>query len=69
MRIRITSDGSFHGTRIEDAQTGQLLEGVSSFTLQCGPWDERPLATVVITVVDVPVAIVADVHVEEQLAQ
>ena len=33
MKLRITSNGNFPDTRIENAETGELLEGVSSFVI------------------------------------
>jgi hypothetical protein len=45
MRIKVVSDGTGRGTKITNAETGELIEGVIAVKLQCldpgGVWVAR----------------------------
>lgn len=36
MRVRVVGDGSPRGTRVENAETGELVEGVQGVTIRLG---------------------------------
>lgn len=40
MKIRVVSDGTPHGMRVENAETGELVEGVVDVEWRCGVPDQ-----------------------------
>lgn len=61
MRLRIRSDGTLLGTTIENEETGEKLVNVTEITWTLSAKVYPRLATVQLTVVDVPVDAVGEV--------
>lgn len=57
MRIKIVSDGTGRGTKVINAETGEVVEGVKSATWSCSARGE---AMVVLTFVHVHVEVEGD---------
>lgn len=61
MKVRVVSDGTPAGTRVEDIETGDLLRGVAAVAFEIGI---ESTATVLLRVKNVPVNIVGDLDIE-----
>lgn len=62
MRIRIVSDGTPHGTRVEDIDTGDRLRYIQAIGWEIGM---DGLATALLRIRNVPINVVADVDLEK----
>ena len=60
MRIKITSNGTWHGTRIVNAETGEVIEGVMTAAWEVT--DPTELARVTLEVTGVEVELEGETH-------
>lgn len=65
MKIKIVSDGTVHGSKVMDAETGEMLSGVQSveWSVKAG---EEHFARATLTVIDVPVEIECEAQVQHE---
>ena len=64
MKLRITSSGNFKDTRIENAETGEALEGVLSFVVHGS--DEAYWNKATITIYDVALGVLLEPELKPQ---
>lgn len=57
MKLRISTPGNIREARIENAETGERLEGVVSFTVSCDEESYYTLATITVCNVALETAI------------
>jgi hypothetical protein len=65
MKIKIVSDGTVRGSKVMDAETGEMLSCVQSveWSVKAG---EEHFARATLTVINVPVEIEVDARVEHE---
>jgi len=64
VKLKVVSDGTAYNTRVENADTGELLEGVSAIFWSVSVGGDR-VAQLGITVLQVPVELVGEAEVKK----
>src|SRR5690349_11353470 len=65
IRLRIVGDGTWPGTRVEDAESGRWLDRVTDLRVQAAPGGLEAIITVSTPAVDLTVPVAAVVHTDK----